>query len=75
MKLVNNFILLLDDKYFKEYMNSSKIIKEWNDTQSKEHDKTIKSVSEIMTVLTSDDKNGDYAKIQKIISENTLVRK
>ena len=75
LKLVNNFILLLADKYFKEYMNSSKIIKEWNDTQSKEHDKTIKSVSEIMTVLTSDDKNGDYAKIQKIISENTLVRK
>lgn len=75
LQLVNKFILLIGDKYFREHTKYNSTIKEWKDHQSKVHDKSMVSLGEILKAVTSDDKNNDYSKIHKTINENTLVQR
>ena len=75
LALGNNLIFLVGDKYFRKYNDGYKTIAEWRDGQSKIHDKVIKSISEIASVVSTDDKSGYYSKIHKTIAESTIIKK
>ena len=75
LALGNNLIFLVGDKYFRKYNDGYKTIAEWRDGQSKIHDKIIKSMGEIVSVVSTDDKSGYYSKIHKTIAENTIIKK
>ena len=75
LALGNNLIFLVGDKYFRKYNDGYKTIAEWRDGQSKIHDKVIKSMSEIASVVSTDDKSGYYSKIHKTIAESTIIKK
>ena len=75
LALGNNLIFLVGDKYFRKYNDGYKTIAEWRDGQSKIHDKIIKSMGEIASVVSTDDKSGYYSKIHKTIAESTIIKK
>ena len=75
LALGNNLIFLVGDKYFRKYNDGYKTIAEWRDGQSKIHDKVIKSMGEIASVVSTDDKSGYYSKIHKTIAESTIIKK
>ena len=75
LALGNNLIFLVGDKYFRKYNDGYKTIAEWRDGQSKIHDKVIKSMGEIVSVVSTDDKSGYYSKIHKTIAESTIIKK
>jgi len=75
LALGNNLIFLVGDKYFRKYNDGYKTIAEWRDGQSKIHDKVIKSIGEIASVVSTDDKSGYYSKIHKTIAESTVIKK
>ena len=75
LALGNNLIFLVGDKYFRKYNDGYKTIAEWRDGQSKIHDKVIKSMGEIASVVSTDDKSGYYSKIHKTIAESTVIKK
>ena len=75
LALGNNLILFVGDKYFRKYNVGYKTIEEWRDGQSRIHAKIIKSLHQIATTVSTDDRSGYYSKIHKIIAENTVIKK
>ena len=75
LALGNNLILFVGDKYFRKYNVGYKTIDEWRDGQSRIHAKIIKSLHQIATTVSTDDRSGYYSKIHKIIAENTVIKK
>ena len=75
LALGNNLILFVGDKYFRKYNVGYKTIEEWRDGQSRIHAKIIKSLHQIATTVSTDDRSGYYSKIHKIIAESTVIKK